>query len=264
MKITFYKYHGTGNDFVLVDNREKVLRGDEFDYFAALCHRRFGIGADGVILLNLPAEPNPERLDFEMDYFNSDGRRSSMCGNGGRCMVQFAHDLGIVKDKARFTAIDGLHVAELGGLGVKLKMGMPTGFSKLESGDFWIDTGSPHHVQIASVPVKDLDVFAMGKSIRNSPAYAAEGTNVNFVNVKGDGLHVRTYERGVEDETWSCGTGVTAVAEVVARMNGFAKKTLEIHTPGGRLRVHVDAGKEPWLEGPAAFVFKGTIEGPEA
>lgn len=263
MQITFYKYHGTGNDFVLVDNREMVLRGDEFDYFAALCHRRFGIGADGVILLNAPTEPNAESLDFEMDYFNSDGRRSSMCGNGGRCMVQFARDLGIVEDQARFLAIDGLHEATMGGLGVKLKMGMPEGFERLDTGDCWIDTGSPHYVQFREEEVKNLDVFSLGRAIRNSEPYAAKGTNVNFVNVREDGLHVRTYERGVEDETWSCGTGVTAVAEVYARLNGITEKTMEIHTPGGRLRVHISEGKAPWLEGPAIFVFKGRVEGPQ-
>jgi diaminopimelate epimerase len=264
MLITFHKYHGTGNDFILVDNRETVLRGDEFDYFAALCHRRFGIGADGVILLNAPPNPNPADLHFVMDYFNSDGRRSTMCGNGGRCMVQFARDLGRAGEETRFLAIDGLHEARIEGLGVKLKMGLPTGFSRLENGDHWIDTGSPHYVRFLDTPVEQVDVVHEGRAIRNSAPWATEGTNVNFVNVRPDGLHVRTYERGVEDETWSCGTGVTAVAEVHARLKGISGEALAIHTPGGKLRVHVRTGEAPWLEGPAVFVYQGKVEGPQS
>jgi diaminopimelate epimerase len=257
MKLSFHKYHGTGNDFILVDNREKVLQGHEFDYFADLCHRRFGIGADGVILLN----EHPE-YDFEMDYFNSDGRRSSMCGNGGRCIVRFAHDLGMTGEQVRFIAIDGPHEAVLTEMGVKLKMGMPHGFSQLQGGDHWIDTGSPHYVRFLDEPVEQLDVFAEGRRIRNSEPYREAGTNVNFANLRDGTLHVRTYERGVEDETWSCGTGVTAVAEVHARLHQIASEAVPIRTPGGQLRVHIAEGQAPWLEGPAQFVFSGTIEAP--
>ncbi|MEM0996423.1 MAG: diaminopimelate epimerase [Bacteroidota bacterium] len=253
----FYKYHGTGNDFVLVDNRAGELRGDEYDYYAGLCHRRFGIGADGVILLNSHAE-----LDFEMDYFNSDGRRSSMCGNGGRCIVKFAERLGLIRERAHFLAIDGPHEAIVGGLGVKLKMGMPQGYRAINATDYWIDTGSPHYVRFLDQKVADLDVFAEGRAIRNQPEYRAAGTNVNFANVRSDQLDVRTYERGVEDETWSCGTGVTAVASVYAQREGIAEAAIGIHTPGGRLKVHVNSGAAPWLEGPAEFVFSGEIKGP--
>lgn len=257
MDLRFYKYHGTGNDFILVDNREKVLRGDEFDFFAALCHRRFGIGADGVILLNL----HPD-YDFEMDYFNSDGRRSSMCGNGGRCIVKFAAELGVISEKAHFLAIDGPHEARLTEAGICLKMGLPSGYQSLGASDFWIDTGSPHFVRFLETPVTDLDVYAEGRAIRNSPAYASEGTNVNFAQATPDVLHVRTYERGVEAETWSCGTGVTAVAEIYARQHGISEQSIAISTPGGPLQVHVKVDQAPWLEGPAKFVFSGTVEGP--
>ena len=258
MDVTFYKYHGTGNDFVMIDNREKVLQGDEYEYFAALCHRRFGIGADGVILLNLHTV-----YDFEMDYFNSDGRRSSMCGNGGRCIVKFAEKLGVIQKKATFLAIDGLHEAKLTAQGVCLKMGLPFGYEDQGNDNFWIDTGSPHHVQFLETSVDEVDVFQQGRALRNSPRYAAEGTNVNFANVLAAGLKVRTYERGVEAETWSCGTGVTAVAEVYARQNEISGQAISITTPGGNLQVHVSTGQAPWLEGPATFVFSGTVEGPK-
>lgn len=258
--LTFYKYHGTGNDFVIFDNRDGQLAKDEVEYFAWLCHRRFGVGADGVILLN----SHPE-FDFEMYYVNSDGRPSSMCGNGGRCIVAFAQYLGIVKDKAHFLAIDGPHEAELTPQGVKLKMGLPKGFQTLGSNNFWIDTGSPHYVRIAKTPVADLDVQTEGASIRNSAAYQAEGTNVNFARVvASDHLEVRTYERGVEAETWSCGTGVTAVAEVYARRAGLSYATVKLSTPGGELTVHTNGEQAPWLEGPAVQVFQGTIKGPQS
>lgn len=260
MQLSFHKYHGTGNDFVLFDNRQGMLIGDEHAFFKALCHRRFGIGADGVILLN----PHPD-LDFEMDYFNSDGNRSSMCGNGGRCIVRFAADLGLVSGHAVFEAVDGRHEADLTAFGVKLKMGLPEGFRQLDNGDYWIDTGSPHYVHFlpSEADLGSYDVFGRGRSIRNSPPWAEAGTNVNFVTELPDGqLHVRTYERGVEDETWSCGTGVTAVAEVYSRIRNQGTQLVRLLTPGGQLRVHVRAGAAPSLEGPAQFVFQGRIEGP--
>ena len=261
MNIPFHKYHGTGNDFIMIDNRERVFPSEDFDLIAALCHRRFGIGADGLILLNL----HPD-YDFEMDYFNSDGRRSSMCGNGGRCIVEFARSLGVIENKARFIAIDGEHEAVMTEFGVKLKMTLPKGFQELANGDHWIDTGSPHYVRFEEEDLKTLDVFSLGRTIRNTEPWKAEGTNVNFVKLLAPGCaEVRTYERGVEDETWSCGTGVTAVAEIIARTQPESHQEGEpilLKTPGGDLRVHVAAGKEPWLEGPAVKVFEGDL--PEA
>ncbi|MEM7040442.1 MAG: diaminopimelate epimerase, partial [Bacteroidota bacterium] len=225
--------------------------------FAFLCHRRFGIGADGVILLNHHAD-----YDFEMDYFNSDGRRSSMCGNGGRCIVRFASELGMVGETIRFIAIDGPHEALLTEHGVKLKMTEPSDYKTLDSGDHWIDTGSPHYVRFLDLPVAEYPVVAKGRQIRNSEPWAAAGTNVNFACSRHDGgLDVRTYERGVEDETWSCGTGVTAVAEVHFRLgrHAVADGPVLLHTPGGLLRVHVSPANPPWLEGPATPVFSGTL-----
>ena len=258
MKIPFSKYHGTGNDFVLIDNRLRPLSGDEVDAFAAICHRRFGIGADGVILLNAHAD-----YDFEMDYFNSDGNRSSMCGNGGRCIVQFAHDLGIIADQAHFLAVDGPHFAHITEGSVKLKMGMPHDFRELPTGDFFIHTGSPHLVHFLPMGLDQYDVAGQGRAIRYSEPWAAEGTNVNFVEGLAKGrAAVRTYERGVEDETWSCGTGVTAVAEIMKRISNDQPDLIVLETPGGELRVHLSPQEAPWLEGPAKFVFQGTIEIP--
>lgn len=257
--LDFYKYHGTGNDFVVFDNRQGHIGHDEVAFFAKLCHRRFGIGADGVILLE--EEPG---YDFRMYYVNADGRPTSMCGNGGRCTVAFAHRLGIVKDRARFTAIDGPHEALLTDRGVKLKMGLPTAFRLTDEGDHFIDTGSPHHVR-SMPPDSDrdaFDVFQTGRAIRQGPPYGAPGTNVNFVWPMPGGLYARTYERGVEDETWSCGTGVTAIAEVHARLYGYPADPIAIQQPGGLLHVHVAPGQAPWLEGPATFVFSGRIAPP--
>ncbi len=256
MKIPFSKYHGTGNDFVLIDNRSQILRGDEHEAFAAICHRRFGIGADGVILLNAH-----DGYDFEMDYFNADGNRSSMCGNGGRCTVQFAHDLQLIDTQAHFLAVDGPHLAYIVDGAIKLKMGMPHDFQLLPTGDYFIHTGSPHLVHFLTSALDQFDVVGQGRAIRNSDRWAAEGTNVNFVQILDQGrAAVRTYERGVEDETWSCGTGVTAVAEIMKRTSSNLPDVILLETPGGELRVHLSPDEAPWLEGPAKFVFKGTIE----
>ncbi len=257
--LTFHKYHGTGNDFVLFDNREGLIPEDAHEWFAFLCHRRFGIGADGVILLN-----QQEGYDFGMYYVNSDGYPTSMCGNGGRCIVAFAAQLGIIQTSASFLAIDGRHEATLTDRGVKLKMGEPTGFESLPGEDHWIDTGSPHYVKFhRSGNPADLDVVQRGRAIRNSEPWAEQGTNVNFAWPQANGhLYVRTYERGVEDETWSCGTGVTAVAEVYSRIENYPSDEVRLDTPGGSLTVHVTKGQAPWLEGSATHVFSGQIPGP--
>lgn len=254
--LQFFKYHGTGNDFVLFDNRNARIQQDQYDFFAALCHRRFGIGADGVILLE-----EHDEYDFEMYYVNSDGRPTSMCGNGGRCVVAFAQYLGIIEDHAHFLAIDGEHEAWIKDGQVKLKMGMPKGFQEFENGDHWIDTGSPHYVHFpdSEGTPDDYPVHAEGHRIRHQAPWAAAGTNVNFVWEQEKQLYVRTYERGVEAETWSCGTGVTAVAEVFARRKGQSQLSVDIATPGGALKVHVNADGAPLLEGPAQIVFSGEI-----
>jgi diaminopimelate epimerase len=257
MEIRFSKYQGTGNDFILIDNRSKEIQLNS-EQVRFLCDRRFGIGADGLMLLEL--EPS---VDFKMVYFNSDGNESSMCGNGGRCITAFAHKLNLIKDQAKFMAIDGVHETSITSNGVSLKM---NDVKNIEKGDnyFFLNTGSPHYVKFV-YDVKNFDVYGEGKKIRNSDPYIAEGTNVNFIEKLDDTLFVRTYERGVEDETLSCGTGVTAAA-LIASVNGVAsgKNNCRVSTRGGDLNVRFEKVLESnfyniWLEGPAEFVFEGTI-----
>ncbi|MDP2387358.1 MAG: diaminopimelate epimerase [Bacteroidota bacterium] len=258
MKIQFSKYQGTGNDFILIDNRSKkiILSAEQIK---SLCHRRFGIGADGLMLL----EPETG-FDFKMVYYNSDGNQSSMCGNGGRCISAFAKRLGLVGDKANFLAIDGPHESIFFDNSVKLRMNDVNGIEKIGN-DFYLNTGSPHYVRIVS----DLDSFNVveeGKKIRYNERFKEKGTNVNFIEKKGNKLHVRTYERGVEDETYSCGTGVTASALISSVVNMFGiKDHCDIITSGGNLsvsfkKVSDQAYTDIWLEGPAEFVFEGSIE----
>ncbi|MEN9684453.1 MAG: hypothetical protein RLZZ28_239 [Bacteroidota bacterium] len=253
----FYKYQGTGNDFVIMDNREGqiVLTTEQISH---LCDRRFGIGADGLMLLN-----SREGFDFEMLYFNADGREASMCGNGGRCLTRFAYDMGIQKDDFRFVAVDGIHEATVGEHGwIQLKMKDVTSIEEYH-GDFILDTGSPHYVKSVG-DVRKLNVYHEGREIRYSNRFEGNGINVNFVENDDKKIIVRTYERGVEDETFSCGTGVTAAALVFAHNeNGFNR--IEVQTKGGHLAVEFDKTGDTsfeniWLCGPAIFVFKGTID----
>lgn len=259
MKIEFYKYQGTGNDFVILENRDHRYDDLTQKQVKEICDRRFGIGADGLMLLNKHAE-----LDFEMKYFNADGNESSMCGNGGRCLVKFAQNQGMHKSTYRFMAIDGIHEADIDQRNiVRLKM---KDVSKVDyhSGYAILNTGSPHFVKFAS-DVADIDVVETGHEIRYSKTFAAEGINVNFVETTDeDGIFVRTYERGVEDETLSCGTGVTASALMNAHNEkGFNR--VEVRTPGGHLSVEFNKIDDEhfdniWLCGPAEFVYKGEIE----
>ncbi|MEP6627523.1 MAG: diaminopimelate epimerase [Ginsengibacter sp.] len=258
MKIEFYKYQGTGNDFILLDNRGGTYTTITNEQVKFLCDRHFGIGADGLMLLN-----NKEGYDFEMIYYNSDGKPGSMCGNGGRCIVKFAWMLGIKKKEYRFLATDGAHEAEVDlEKEVSLKMSDVTDVD-FALNSFLLNTGSPHYV----VYVKDVqavDVVGEGRKIRNSKDFVEEGVNVNFVQIiSDDEIYVRTYERGVEDETLSCGTGVTASALVSAHNDkGFNR--VEVKTIGGRLNVEFEKNSETeftniWLSGPALQVFSGTI-----
>ena len=255
-KLNFYKYQGTGNDFILLDNRDGNIRLSRAEV-AFLCHRRFGIGADGLMLLETYAG-----FDFYMRYYNSDGAESSMCGNGGRCITAFAQKLGIITGKAHFCAIDGPHLSEIGAAGwVRLKM-QDVNDIRQEEGFALLDTGSPHLVQWSSC-VADEDVTGKGRSIRNEARFAPGGVNVNFVAQNSNGLTMRTYERGVEDETLSCGTGATAAAIAATAEKTGAFET-NIETPGGNLLVSFykptpDSARQVWLSGPATFVFEGTI-----
>jgi diaminopimelate epimerase len=258
MQLTFHKYQGTGNDFIIIDNREMKFNPEDRALVAKLCHRRFGIGADGLMLLQ-----SKVGFDFEMIYYNSDGNESSMCGNGGRCIVEFARILGLVKTKAHFLASDGEHEASVNPAFISLKM---NDVSKVElNADFcYLNTGSPHYVAFVN-DVRNFKVFEEGLSIRNNERFKAKGTNVNFVEKELNDLFVRTYERGVEDETYSCGTGVTAAALVAAiKSVSTGQDYCDIKTLGGNLKVtfvkHDDNSfTDIWLEGPATFVFKGEI-----
>ncbi len=257
MTLTFFKYQGTGNDFVIMDNREGNIHLLE-ESVKAICDRRFGIGADGLMLLNTKTG-----YDFEMKYYNADGKEGSMCGNGGRCLTQFAYDLGIHKDSYHFIASDGEHIAEMGNNGwVHLKMIDVDEVTDIH-GDSILNTGSPHLVKLVE-NLEDLNVFEEGSSIRYSKPFEEKGINVNFVENEGKYIRVRTYERGVEDETYSCGTGVTASALIFAH-NSHGFNRVQIQTKGGNLAVEFEkiddnSFKNIWLCGPATFVFKGTID----
>lgn len=261
MLIQFEKYQGNGNDFIIVDNRdgEIILPADKI---RKLCDRHFGIGADGMMFLR-----DSDEYNFEMEYFNSDGNLSSMCGNGGRCLAAFAFQNGIIYDKAMtFKAIDGVHKATIlqeaiqGKVwNVSLEM---TDVSDVQFNGkyYFLDTGSPHYVEFVE-KVAEIDVVTEGRKTRYSELFSPEGTNVNFVEFTNDRIFVRTYERGVEDETLSCGTGVTASA--IAAFLKTGRKDFKIHTTGGDFTVDFEETngkfKSVWLKGPAEMVFKGAI-----
>lgn len=260
MTVQFHKYQGTGNDFVVADNRTGIYNSLTTDQIKRICDRRFGIGADGLMLLN--EKPG---YHFEMKYYNADGREGTMCGNGGRCMTKFAYHQGLLHDTYRFLASDGAHEAEIDMDGiVSLKMKDVDTLRRFHN-DYLVNTGSPHYIKMV-VGVMDLDVYKKGKEIRNSREFVEDGVNVNFVEqmTEPDRITVRTYERGVEDETYSCGTGVTAAALVCYHNeNGFNE--VEVTTLGGKLTVEFDRLNDGlyrniWLCGPAEKVFEGTFQ----
>jgi diaminopimelate epimerase len=258
--LKFHKYQGAGNDFVMIDNRgaHPFDPADE-GRIRQLCDRRFGIGADGLILLEEHSD-----CDFEMIYFNADGRPGSMCGNGGRCAVAFAYFLGLIGSTTRFLAVDGFHEARLQGDDwVELKMGA---VNSVEAGNdyYFLDTGSPHYVVFVD-DLETVDVLGQGRAIRYSDRFREKGTNVNFVQVSGKGISVATYERGVEDETLSCGTGVTAAAMAYYLQQPAAgRQTVDIKAKGGELQVRFQPKEngftDVWLCGPAVRVFEGRVE----
>lgn len=256
MEISFYKYQGTGNDFVILDNRNGEYNSITEKQVEMLCDRKFGIGADGLMLLE-----TIDGFDFRMKYYNADGNEGSMCGNGGRCLVQFAKDRGIIRSHYHFLAVDGPHDAEIDSKGlVRLKMQDVNAIAS-DGVDSVLDTGSPHYIRFMD-DLDQLDVFAEGRKIRYNSQYSAKGINVNFVSRENDGIRVRTYERGVENETLSCGTGVTAAA--IASSKDMGKQHVFIHAEGGQLEVAFNRIDEQhcndiWLIGPATFVFSGNI-----
>jgi len=257
MKHTFYKYQGTGNDFVIIDNRQEVFDKNNAKLINHLCDRRFGIGADGLILLE-----NHKTEDFKMVYFNADGNESTMCGNGGRCISAFAKYLGVIENDATFEAIDGLHRAIIEDEVVKLQMQNVETVEK-NDGYVFLDTGSPHHVQFQQ-DLKNLDVKSEGSKIRYSSLYNEAGSNINFVEaIDDETFSVRTYERGVEDETLSCGTGVTAVAIAMHNIEETERNLVTLKTKGGDLKVSFEGNSNSysniWLIGSATLVYKGEI-----
>lgn len=257
MAYTFYKYQGTGNDFVIIDNRQNSFDKNNTKLIKQLCDRRFGIGADGLILLE-----NNAQVDFKMVYFNSDGNESTMCGNGGRCISAFAKYLGIIQNKGVFEAIDGLHDVEFEGDLVKLKMQDVSSIKCFEDYTF-LNTGSPHYVAFRD-NLQTLEVKLEGAKIRYNDTFKHEGTNVNFVEkINNSTFAVRTYERGVEDETLSCGTGVTAVALAMHKTGQTSTNLITLNTKGGDLQIAFSKNQEEykniWLIGPAQLVFKGEV-----
>jgi len=257
MVTAFNKYQGTGNDFIIIDNRNNVFNPGNSALINRLCDRRFGIGADGLILIGAL-----DGYDYEMIYFNSDGFRGTMCGNGGRCTAAFALKHSIAGTSQRFLASDGVHEALSENNIIRLTMSDVKNISKI-SGNYFINTGSPHYVVFAS-DLDNLDVFSEGRKIRWSDEFKPGGTNVNFVEIHQDGIYVRTFERGVEDETLSCGTGVTASAIASVLSGHFVSAPVNVRTRGGELKVEFEIRSELItgikLCGPATFVFEGTIE----
>ena len=251
----FFKYQGTGNDFIMIDGMTDLVNFTASE-IALMCDRRFGIGADGLIILKTRLD-----CDFEMDYYNADGTQS-FCGNGSRCAQAFAKYLGLITNESYFYAIDGFHHGRIEGNNYATRMGNVAEIGEIED-DYFINTGSPHHIKYVE-NIDEVDVYKQGNSIRNSPKYKTNGVNVNFVSIQDDYLKVRTYERGVEAETYSCGTGVTAVAISYLYKSDTNINKIKIETKGGSLRVdleRISANEftDIWLIGPAELVYKGEI-----
>ncbi|SEG05533.1 diaminopimelate epimerase [Flavobacterium urumqiense] len=259
MQIEFYKYQGTGNDFVMIDNRSNFFPKENIQLIARLCDRRFGIGGDGLILLE-----NDIETDFKMVYYNSDGNKSSMCGNGGRCLVAFAKKLNVIQDNSTFTATDGVHHASIADSGnVSLQM-IDVVDIKITPDYVFMNTGSPHHIELVD-DLEHYNVKESGARIRYGELYGKQGSNINFVKkIDETTFSLRTYERGVEDETLACGTGATAVAIAMNVLGETKANSIDLNVEGGKLVVSFDEkeGKftNVFLKGPAEFVFKGTID----
>ena len=256
MTIAFNKYQGAGNDFIIIDNRKVLINPGDHVLINRLCDRRFGIGADGLILIS-----GHDKADFEMKYFNSDGKLGSMCGNGGRCTAHFADKYKIAGKKQKFIAFDGLHEAEVKKDVVRLQMSDVNEY-KIIDGSYFLNTGSPHYV-VFTRDIDKINVNEEGSRLRWSSKFAPGGTNVNFVEVHKTGLYLRTFERGVEEETLACGTGVTASAIASVLAGHFDTGSVSVKARGGNLKVDFAVKNNKvtnvWLTGPATFVFEGKI-----
>jgi diaminopimelate epimerase len=268
MMLKFSKYHGTGNDFIMLSSDDVQNVQFSPSVVSTLCNRNFGIGADGLIIVG-----KTNQADFEMKYYNSDGHPGTMCGNGGRCAVAFAMKNNLIQGSSvKFLASDGFHDARLCGQSgphpmVELSMNDTEEYSLKMNDFYFINTGSPHLIVMVD-DVNAINVYEVGRKLRYSNELAPHGANVNFVMLRKDGIFVRTYERGVENETLSCGTGVTAAAIVNAALSNNPKKSnsVNVFTKGGLLKVSFELdgkkAKQVKLTGPAAFVFDGQIEYP--
>ena len=267
MKIPFMKMSGSGNDFILVDHRKPILRSDEMSDFARkVCRRRTSVGADGLILIE-----ESTKADFRWRFFNADGSEAEMCGNGGRCAARFAFLKGIARASLTFETLAGILSAEVDGRRVKLEMTKPYGLKldetiSVEGKELRvssINTGVPHAVVFWD-DLEGLDIVPMGRAIRYHPHFAPNGTNANFVRVeKGRGLSVRTYERGVEDETLACGTGTVASA-LVSAFKGWVKSPVSVKTRGGEiLTVHYELRgnevKKVFFEGDVHIIYEAEM-----
>jgi diaminopimelate epimerase len=255
--IKFYKYNGTGNDFIMIDNRDQHFDSTNRELINTLCTRHFGVGADGLILLE-----NDMGYDFKMVYFNSDGNQSTMCGNGGRCIIQFAHDLKIIGTETTFIAIDGPHKGKVLADVISLQMQNVNNI-KVNETRSELDTGSPHYVEFMN-EIPQEDFVQLARKIRKATPYTNEGINVNFASSQNNKITMRTYERGVEDETLACGTGATAVA-IAAHKNGLISvNSIPVKVKGGDLNISFDVEngnyENIWLTGPAQFVFEGKVK----
>ncbi|MCG8701676.1 MAG: diaminopimelate epimerase [Bacteroidales bacterium] len=256
MIIEFVKYHGAGNDFIIVDNRKNTFDRKNNILVAEMCHRRFGIGADGLMLLQ-----SHDKYDFEMVYYNSNGFEGTMCGNGGRCIVAYAKALNLFDKKTHFIAVDGEHKAEVLNNGdINLQIHDVDNVNKIDD-YYFLDTGSPHCVVFKDT-LDYIDVFAEGRRLRYDERFGLDGTNVNFVWLENDStLNIRTYERGVENETLACGTGIVASSIAANVKTKSEVDDYTIFAPGGRLRVRFDKNdgvySNVWLEGPAVRVYDG-------
>ena len=259
MKIKFQKFQGTGNDFIIINNMEMLFPSNNNQLIKKLCDRKFGIGADGLIIIR-----NHDKFDFEMFYFNSDGMQGSLCGNGSRCALAFGINNNLLKNKVVFKAIDGIHTAKAESNNIFSLSFKDVKTIKRDKNALFLDTGSPHYVELVE-SIDDINVRAKGSLIRNSNRYKNNGVNVNFFKIIGpDTIKIRTYERGVEDETLSCGTGAVA-SSIAFHFLGLTKfDKLKVETPGGTLAVEFkfNSGiyKDIYLKGPAEKVFSGKIK----
>lgn len=259
MLIPFCKFHGTGNDFIIINKIKSQNIDLNTDIIKQLCNRHFGIGADGLMTLL-----SSDNYDFEMKYYNSDGKEGSMCGNGGRCIVVFAKMINIIEDKTTFLAIDGSHTAIIDENNiVKLKMNDVTEIKKYNDG-YFLDTGSPHFVQFVD-DLKKMEIEKKGKMLRFDNRFTTSGTNVNFVEIKNNNISFASFERGVEKETLSCGTGAIATAISFVLKIKKTPKSITLLTKGGELRVYLNKINDNlftdiWLQGKTNFVFEGKIQ----